>query len=818
MRYTLWQLLCERRIEIPVFQRDYAQGRADKATLRRDVIHQLVRSLKGGKDSDGSLDFVYSFGNTSEEAAPLDGQQRLTTLWLLHWYLAIKVLTKDKLQESLEILSKFTYRTRHSSSDFISSLCRVNNVADLNKADDITDSICDSTWFVKSWLQDPTVMGMLTTLKGTEVSNISSPNGIHPILKKYSHQEICSFWNLLISDNCPIIFDHLNIERIEVKSPDLLYVKMNARGKSLSAYEKFKAQWIKSIKKINKEDAFEISRLIDNEWSDIFWDKQLKVKGIDQRKMAFFTRFYLYCLMLSFVTDDSLKDLALEKKEKILGASPLYAKETIQDWYNFDFTGMEEFEIPSFDSLEHNSLVSKASNNELELIFTNLNPLKNTIKDLFPKYITGFSFIPYLRTKKDGSNETDSDGNWQVENLSMKQQALFFAVCLYLVKSESQTKPGLHRWLRVCSNFIENTNPKSERQTQLNVIKWIYQLGTCVCVLSGNGVSEKQTIGCDSILECLKNFEFNKSNEIENVLWEEQEKAIRILSNENTEREIEEAETFAFFNGAIRFLFLNENGDVDWNSFAKKLSTAKNLFCHGGLTDSAGKDDITNRQLISYCDDWCRQIEDRYYILSHKADTWRKILLDVAFCGPVHKLLMTNSFANNPHLKESDKWRALSHRRLVDGKYLKYYNRERVNLYYVRWMGGALPDNGMCLYLKGRPGESFFLASTWTFELSNIPEFKINEPSEYLYSRRSDFDIEYKGYDFRFQTWGWVDMYVDGKKLEEIDALKGKCVFQTPWIDPQNPGDGIELLKLKFEECIVNYEHWKFPESNQIHQ
>ena len=161
-------------------------------------------------------------------------------------------------------------------------------------------------------------------------------------------------------------------------------------------------------------------------------------------------------------------------------------------------------------------------------------------------------------------------------------------------------------------------------------------------------------------------------------------------------------------------------------------------------------------------------------------------------------------------LKETDLWRKISHELLVNGTYLKYYNQDRVNDYYIRWIGGVLPDNGMCLYLKGRPAESFFLASTWLIELSNCPDFNIIAPNEdFFYSRRSAFDIVYHGYTFRFQTWGWIDMYVDGKKLEDIDALKGKCVLPTPWIDLKNPNVGIDTLKSGFNRCIDNYELWK---------
>lgn len=293
MKYTLWKLLNDRGIEIPVFQRDYAQGRTDKTALRRDFLKQLIGALAGHKEADGNLDFVYSFGDGTKYAQPLDGQQRLTTLWLLHWYIAVRVLKEDELKKALKTLSKFSYRTRHSSSNFIYYLCQSEKVIGLKDTNEISSAICDSTWFEKSWLQDPTVSGILTTLRGHTEHNKLEPNGIQPILAPHTQADLANFWTLLTSEVCPIQFDHLNIEKYEVKSPDLLYIKMNARGKSLSAYEKFKAQWIAEIGKTDKNLSFEISRWIDNQWSDIFWG-EYGITGIDERKMAFYTRFFLY--------------------------------------------------------------------------------------------------------------------------------------------------------------------------------------------------------------------------------------------------------------------------------------------------------------------------------------------------------------------------------------------------------------------------------------------------------------------------------------------------------------------------------------------
>ena len=87
---SFWHLLKEKRIVIPIIQRDYAQGRIGKEYLRQRFLGQLLCALKTDTpESKLVLDFVY--GSTEGNILyPLDGQQRLTTLWLLHWYLALR--------------------------------------------------------------------------------------------------------------------------------------------------------------------------------------------------------------------------------------------------------------------------------------------------------------------------------------------------------------------------------------------------------------------------------------------------------------------------------------------------------------------------------------------------------------------------------------------------------------------------------------------------------------------------------------------------------------------------------------------------------
>ena len=84
---TFWSFLSQTRIRIPRIQRDYAQGRKGKENLREEFLTSLSEALNG-KTEQLKLDFIYGSGDGDGHFSPLDGQQRLTTLWLLHWYFA----------------------------------------------------------------------------------------------------------------------------------------------------------------------------------------------------------------------------------------------------------------------------------------------------------------------------------------------------------------------------------------------------------------------------------------------------------------------------------------------------------------------------------------------------------------------------------------------------------------------------------------------------------------------------------------------------------------------------------------------------------
>ena len=102
-----------KKIEIPPIQRDYAQGRRSAETNR--VRERFLDALyKAVTEKAVTLDFIY--GDIKDGVLiPLDGQQRLTTLFLLYWYAAKK---ENAPQREQDFLAGFSYDTRYSARNF----------------------------------------------------------------------------------------------------------------------------------------------------------------------------------------------------------------------------------------------------------------------------------------------------------------------------------------------------------------------------------------------------------------------------------------------------------------------------------------------------------------------------------------------------------------------------------------------------------------------------------------------------------------------------------------------------------------------------
>lgn len=259
------------QIEIPVIQRDYAHGRTDTGTerIRRGFLDALLKALEPNGQHHQPLDFIYGKieGN---KLIPLDGQQRLTTLFLLHWYLTARLgLNADEWRK----LPAFTYLTRTSSTDFCCQLsdCRPPFSQPLAEEKDPNDKlgvwIKDQSWFRRVWERDPTIVGMLVTL-----------DDLHGRIKAWDKAQLQVAWDRLTDPEDPAIsFDFLPIP--DVGPPDRQYIRMNARGKALTEFEHFKARFEKTLALCSDTDRKRFAKGVDGDWTDLLWPLRNSGKG-----------------------------------------------------------------------------------------------------------------------------------------------------------------------------------------------------------------------------------------------------------------------------------------------------------------------------------------------------------------------------------------------------------------------------------------------------------------------------------------------------------------------------------------------------------
>lgn len=285
---TFLELIKDYKIIIPLIQRDYAQGREKE----KNKAEKFLEAIKNGCNSKLNLDFVYGKRDKENKIfIPLDGQQRLTTLFLIHWYLSLE--NDYKLE-----LSNFSYEVRSSSKDFLEELTKNDNWKNF-KRKNIKTQVENSNWFFLSWKKDLTVVSLLKMLD---------------LIEKFFEKEDINNLN-------NITFEILYLNKF--KLTDELYVKMNARGKPLTLFENFKAEFESYIEKTgDNKEVIANKASFDNEWLNIFWnlakkkveEKQINIDEAPKLADEMFYNFF-YNMTFNFYLEKQDKFIKINNKE-----------------------------------------------------------------------------------------------------------------------------------------------------------------------------------------------------------------------------------------------------------------------------------------------------------------------------------------------------------------------------------------------------------------------------------------------------------------------------------------------------------------------
>ena len=226
---NLFALLSRYRVVIPGIQRHYVQGANNpKAeSVRKQFIKEIFTAIEE-KQNEFNLHFIYGPINTDGEDSfvPVDGQQRLTTLWLIARYAVEKAEPSDR-KDLLRLLSRFTYEDRINAKRFCQALTCEDSRWDITQ-DPNPDILCQD-WFVNYWKEDETVASMIRML-----------STIHEEWNK--HQDTITAEDVLEAIASKIRFE-LKIDAFG----DDIYMKMNARGLQLTQWENFKGKFSEDL-------------------------------------------------------------------------------------------------------------------------------------------------------------------------------------------------------------------------------------------------------------------------------------------------------------------------------------------------------------------------------------------------------------------------------------------------------------------------------------------------------------------------------------------------------------------------------------------
>lgn len=450
------------RIEIPIIQRDYAQGRKGlyikiKRELFLDEIFSVICDFE-----ENDLKLYYIYGKIDGTTfIPIDGQQRLTTLYLLAYYLS----SRENCFKNFLNLPELTYRTRFSAKNFTAEL-RKNPLDYTNgSAQKPSEKIKQSGWFFSEYESDPTVIAILTMLDSIHNKYEAIKESKKPCLLG------CLFGNLK-----RIKFEVFSLDGNI--STDDLYIKMNARGRALSNFDNFNSMIdeIESPKENTKGKKFsDKSKNWENTFF-VFYEGEKDKSGSDNIGSRALSELIRIILTTEYI-------LKLRPKDK---------DEVLRSLLNSNDAKNKYDEIPPSEYRKWLSL-----DKNLGII----DYLKKSL-DVLSKNV--------LSKNKEKILEGGLPQFGELKNSKYKQKIILFAKISFKVKLEenniSDENDRLFKdWLRVISNLIENTavdNPDSFKKFIVSTDKLLSKLNNhnldileCLCAIYDRGEDLKDLDG-----------------------------------------------------------------------------------------------------------------------------------------------------------------------------------------------------------------------------------------------------------------------------------------------------------------------------------
>lgn len=458
------------KIAIPLIQRDYAQGRIDNDVNR--VRSRFLDSLyKAITEEPITLDFVYGDIDEKGTMTPLDGQQRLTTLFLLHWYAAKK---ENISEDKYVFLNRFSYETRYSARYFCAELVKFAPSFEIELSSDIKNQ----AWFPFDWKNDPTISSMLVMLDAIDER----------------FKDVPDIWNRL--ENKAITFYFLPIK--DMGLTDELYIKMNSRGKPLTLFEHFKAELEREIRKLDEKKGQDVANRIiekiDKAWTDLLWNYRDSGSGEAEDNIIddeFLRYFKFVCDVICYRNGESpqsyssdvfdLLHLYFSAENENTSANITTLESFFDCWCNISgYSNPTEF-LESFMSFTH-------------------EPGKIIVDSRYKVDI----FADCIHSYSDKSGRT--------RQFPLNRIVLLYAITVYLQHQSEVAYADFVRRIRIVNNLIQNSEDEVSDRLDRNRIPAIIQAVDAIILTGAIDESIENSFNVNQIQEEKEKAEFLANN------------------------------------------------------------------------------------------------------------------------------------------------------------------------------------------------------------------------------------------------------------------------------------------------------------------
>lgn len=710
-------------IIIPQLQRDYVQGQ------REDIISPLLSSLidaitDQSKD-DVHLNYIYGY-STEEDGhsgfIPIDGQQRLTTLWLLHLYIHSKF---PQLCGGGKFGVNLVFRAREYAGHFTSELKK--HCAEIIGSNEIRKAITTAPWFISEWKYDKTVDSMLKTL-----------SFIDKMMRNTQPEKI--FMER-------ISFQFLNMADLGLT--DDIYVKMNGRGKPLTYFENLKS-WVDS------EGDAEWKEKIDNDWAAFFWENRNKNQKHpeeidDEQQRLFYTLSLIYWL--------KHKDSMLIKIDD-LEDTINYLRSLPNDYSDSDSLPLE----PTLDDVRSKIInilrvgrlaiplywVEKwgiFSNEVLEWIKHSLNMLTD-----ISNYVNNQNGKLYFNF--DHAQKTTLVYDIAMDNAYYENTIPF----LYgIVRTPGNCKSDIHQWLRLLRNLILNSSIE-----YVHIGKAFNSIDILSELISKS--SEESPV-LSTIRDLAKDTDtISQLSPFTKQLKEEIKKAT--ITNVTELAIVEDIENIHTFRGRVSFIFDFLKGE-EWT--VKYLESYRDIltfvFPNSKKNKTGFSDNLVRRVLVTYEPHFIGSDPDggKWRHVGNGSEDWKNFLCNNDYNQCVKNMIddIRKSCCEISHSGIEDQLRTILDNKTYD--FSQYWH------YFAKF-------SGVWSFMEDK------LSSTWEEDSSNniilLKKTRFGENNDHAELRayslylawKNDSDLKQK---IKARNWTEPIFWPHGK----WDSQKNTCVF-----------------------------------------